>query len=541
MFYSEPDNGEGLLELGLELISSDLLNDSIVYEPYSYDLHSSRINDDNNFRLLTATNGQLITLIYSDNDKVISALYTNKDGKELQVSYNNLPEAFKQIKDRIAFNIFCDNVYLKAVILSDNSIKLYADLKLLGGMDDEKIPTEIDSNNLISFAGHRGFGANQVQSQREAGLAFPENSLISFIKVMESGADFIEFDLHLSKDQHLMVIHDDDLSINASYIVQAENEMSDGKGGYYSVGAIVKFPLGSTLVSKYPVEALQKCFDISGNIIPPEDVSLDLYKKIPEFCEVLELVSTENAKRLEESRLPRIGLNIELKGIGTGAFVQKDIEGFNAGKEEKDKIYQKEIFYISFLDAELATIAGLVKGSKGAPVPSANLILGVPTAVQYTKVGRNYEIIDSNLNKPQLKRYVESLHNALKILPGRESKGLTGVDVSMWDVSDDSIEYFCKKLGIPIHLAVVPFGREDFGKEEILIALHNIKKIVAAQSKYFSSDQKIIVKTDNPALLQKILKEKSKQTVTEIEILEPVSKKPKTGIGIKLFPKPGTI
>ena len=49
----------------------------------------------------------------------------------------------------------------------------------------------------ILFAAHRG-GA----------LLWPENSLLAFRSAIELGADFIEFDVHLSRDGELVVIHD---------------------------------------------------------------------------------------------------------------------------------------------------------------------------------------------------------------------------------------------------------------------------------------------------------------------------------------------
>lgn len=52
--------------------------------------------------------------------------------------------------------------------------------------------------NYIRVAGHRGYRK-----------AFPENTLLSFQKALEIGVDMIEFDLHLSKDGHLVIIHDD--------------------------------------------------------------------------------------------------------------------------------------------------------------------------------------------------------------------------------------------------------------------------------------------------------------------------------------------
>ena len=41
--------------------------------------------------------------------------------------------------------------------------------------------------------------------------AYPENTMLSFMKAEEAGADGIELDVHLSKDGELMIIHDEAL------------------------------------------------------------------------------------------------------------------------------------------------------------------------------------------------------------------------------------------------------------------------------------------------------------------------------------------
>ncbi|WP_416334827.1 glycerophosphodiester phosphodiesterase [Anaerococcus sp. DFU013_CI05] len=52
---------------------------------------------------------------------------------------------------------------------------------------------------MINFA-HRGFKGK-----------YPENTMLGFEKAIEAGADGIEFDVHLSKDGHLVIIHDETL------------------------------------------------------------------------------------------------------------------------------------------------------------------------------------------------------------------------------------------------------------------------------------------------------------------------------------------
>jgi glycerophosphoryl diester phosphodiesterase len=55
----------------------------------------------------------------------------------------------------------------------------------------------MDSKNNIIVAGHRGYKSK-----------YPENTLISFQKALDLGVDMIEFDLNLTKDKKLVVIHD---------------------------------------------------------------------------------------------------------------------------------------------------------------------------------------------------------------------------------------------------------------------------------------------------------------------------------------------
>lgn len=53
-------------------------------------------------------------------------------------------------------------------------------------------------NNKILLIGHRG-------ANKEA----PENTLKSFKKAIELGADYIEFDIHITKDKEIVIMHDE--------------------------------------------------------------------------------------------------------------------------------------------------------------------------------------------------------------------------------------------------------------------------------------------------------------------------------------------
>ncbi len=116
--------------------------------------------------------------------------------------------------------------------------------------------TPIPNHHLI---GHRGV----------AGLR-PENTFVSFEYALELGLNWIELDVHLSKDQQWVVIHDESLE-----------RTSNGKGlvANHTIEELQKLDAGSWFNSKYAKQ------------------------KLPSLSDVLELVATKNAN-----------VNIEIKG-----------------------------------------------------------------------------------------------------------------------------------------------------------------------------------------------------------------------------------
>ena len=50
-----------------------------------------------------------------------------------------------------------------------------------------------------------------IQAHRGASAYCPENTLVSFSKAIELGADAIELDVHLTKDGEIVVAHDERL------------------------------------------------------------------------------------------------------------------------------------------------------------------------------------------------------------------------------------------------------------------------------------------------------------------------------------------
>lgn len=119
-------------------------------------------------------------------------------------------------------------------------------------------------SRLTKIYGHRGSKGN-----------YPENTLLSFQHAIDEGADGIELDVHLTKDDELVVIHD-----------QTLDRTTNGKGEIkdLTLSEIRQYSAGSTF-----------------NHFSEYDNSWDK-EKVPTLTEVLQLMADTD-----------IELNIELK------------------------------------------------------------------------------------------------------------------------------------------------------------------------------------------------------------------------------------
>jgi glycerophosphoryl diester phosphodiesterase len=99
-------------------------------------------------------------------------------------------------------------------------------------------------NSLITA--HRG----------ASGLA-PENTLASLRKAMEIGADFAEIDIHLSKDEEFMLLHDDTL-----------NRTTNGNGFVweYPVSVLKKLDAGSWFSPFYKNESIPTLSEVIHSV-----------------------------------------------------------------------------------------------------------------------------------------------------------------------------------------------------------------------------------------------------------------------------------
>ncbi|HKO78438.1 MAG TPA: glycerophosphodiester phosphodiesterase family protein [Flavobacterium sp.] len=117
--------------------------------------------------------------------------------------------------------------------------------------------------NKILKIGHRGAKGYE-----------PENTLISFEKAIEMGADGIELDVHLSLDGHLIVIHDETI-----------DRTTNGKG---VVNQLTLRELKSfTINEKYTIPTLEEVLDLVNQrcFVNIELKNQDMVEKVVQLIE----------------------------------------------------------------------------------------------------------------------------------------------------------------------------------------------------------------------------------------------------------------
>ncbi|MFH1439140.1 MAG: glycerophosphodiester phosphodiesterase family protein [Candidatus Woesearchaeota archaeon] len=161
------------------------------------------------------------------------------------------------------------------------------------------------NNDIIKIA-HRGAPAYE-----------PENTLASFSKALELGADMIELDVHLSKDKHLIVMHDEII-----------DRTTDGKGKIKDL----------SLKQIKQLKIIDKENDVYTEKIKkvPSIFGIGKGEKVPILNEVFDLVGK------------KVKINIELKANGTAKAVARLINKYVHKDAKKDnKAWKYADFHIS--------------------------------------------------------------------------------------------------------------------------------------------------------------------------------------------------
>jgi len=130
----------------------------------------------------------------------------------------------------------------------------------------------LGQNNSMIVAGHRGWKS-----------AYPENTLLAFRAALELGVDMLEFDLRLSKDKAVVVIHDETVDRTTD---------GTGKVSEYTLAELKKLDAGGWFGIVY-----------EGLKIPTLDELCQLLASYPDVLLNVEVKSSPDAKEAADGAI----------------------------------------------------------------------------------------------------------------------------------------------------------------------------------------------------------------------------------------------
>ncbi|SFA77686.1 MULTISPECIES: glycerophosphodiester phosphodiesterase family protein [unclassified Bacillus (in: firmicutes)] len=205
-------------------------------------------------------------------------------------------------------------------------------------------------NNITDIKGHFPI---KVGHRGAAGLS-PENTFASFDKAMEHGMEYIELDIHMTKDGHLVVIHDDTI-----------NRTTNGKGRIrdFTIKELTTYEAGSWFHTDYCTErvptlneVLNRYHEKIGFLIELKKPSLypGMEEKLAEELVALHLTDSQkiivqsfdrNSMKKFHTLLPNIPIGVLLKnrGIGISTNTLLDISKYASYVNPKKTMVNRRI------------------------------------------------------------------------------------------------------------------------------------------------------------------------------------------------------
>eukprot|EP00249_Psilotum_nudum_P004249 c17792_g1_i1 orf=555-1688(-) len=166
---------------------------------------------------------------------------------------------------------------------------------------DSVIPKERSSFLVL---GHRGCGKNKTWSSEAAPDQRPsikENTIISFNTAANTGVDFVEFDVQVTKDGHPVIFHDD--------LIVAEEQ-----------GQMVAKCIGELTLKEFLSIGPQKDSEKVGRTLGRKDIDGSIRNWIvtmeDSFCSL---------KDAFEQVVPTVGFNIEVKFDDTNLVPESEL------------------------------------------------------------------------------------------------------------------------------------------------------------------------------------------------------------------------
>lgn len=283
----------------------------------------------------------------------------------------------------------------------------------------EKIKSYNSVVPRIKLIGHRGMGPSSNIKMFTPDL-LPENTLASFKEAIILGADGIEFDLVNSGDNHIMVIHSDELWLHAHACPRDGSLLPEGD------------TKESYKVSKKTTNQLKEILVGSNQ------------EKIPTLIEVLDLITEANEIR-KHFGLTSLMLNMEFKCSKKSKLeITTTLE--NTLKELRDYMAQhprsdinlEKICFCSFNHNALVNLINIAKGMQLSYIRVAPII---KTATLFGK--DNVDL--SYVLKEGVVSYDSAGLNSLRSLLIDYNQHFIAYDVILWDVYLPFIELVASK------------------------------------------------------------------------------------------------
>ena len=265
---------------------------------------------------------------------------------------------------------------------------------------------------------------------------FQENTLAGFRKAIKQGADGIELDIHLSKDNVPYVIHDNSLT--------------------------------KKCVLSFPLEDVCSCEDnvfdsYSSSRIKKELRVGETRHQIPKLIDVLQLVEAHNERR-KPVELPPLIVNVELKGKQEGlvSAIYQTVQDFLSRSkfDGSPKIMTLGDFYFNSFDHEkLREMKGLDSSAAIVPVMKTTFLFGKD------QVGSNFEVDPTALYRQGFLAELSVLINELRC---------RSVDIMLDDLRPSLFDFLEKN-----HIGL--FTSTSFLRTTVESLIPTLKVLVAQQ------------------------------------------------------------
>ncbi len=137
------------------------------------------------------------------------------------------------------------------------------------------------NNNRGFFQGKRP----RVIGHRGACAVAPENTLASFEQAVQDGADILEMDVRLSKDKHVVVIHDEEVDRTTDGVGRvADMTLAELK----RLDAGFRFSVGTGAAARHPFRGKGICIPTFDEVLaafPQMPINVELKADDPELIE----------------------------------------------------------------------------------------------------------------------------------------------------------------------------------------------------------------------------------------------------------------